>query len=136
MAQPTISEACDAVATVLSSITGLRSIGYADDTINPPQAHVFTREYDPRMVLGNSKRTFLLGIRMFVRRTDPRSAQRAIRAFMEPTGSTSITATIENEDLWAVTVDYAEVTSIGQPFEVETPTETYMAVDFDIDVVW
>lgn len=136
MAQPTISEACDAVATVLSSITGLRSLGYADDTINPPQAQVYTREYDPRMVFGNNKRTFMLGVRVFVRRTDPRSAQRALREFMEPTGSTSVTATIENEALWPVTVDYAEVTSIGQPFEVETPAEIYWAVDFDVDVVW
>jgi len=136
MAQPTINEACDAVATVLASITGLRSLGYIDDTIHPPQAQIYTREYDPRMILGNSKRTFLLGVRVFVRRTDPRSAQKALRAFMEPTGSTSITAAVENEALWPVTVDYAEVTSIGQPFEVETPTEIYWAVDFDVDVVW
>lgn len=136
MAAPTIDEACDALASVLSSIGGLRALGYADDTIMPPQAQVFTREFDPRMVFGNSKRTFLLGVRVFVRRTDARSAQKSLRALMEPTGPTSITATIENEDLWSVTIDYAEVTSVGQPFEVETPTEIYWAVDFDVDVVW
>jgi hypothetical protein len=136
MAQPTINDACAAAAVAVATISGLRAIGYVDDTINPPQAQIYTRPYDPRMVLGNSKRTFLLGVRVFVRRTDPRSAQLALRLYMEPTGSNSITAAIENEALWPVTVDYAEVTFIGQPSEIETAAEIYLAVDFDVDVVW
>ena len=47
MAAPTIDESCDALASVLSSFGGLRALGYADDTIMPPQAQVFTREFDP-----------------------------------------------------------------------------------------
>lgn len=132
----TINDACEALANVLGTVDGLRATAYIDDQIHPPHAQIYTRDYDPRMVLGNSKRTYMLGVRIFVRRTDPRSAHWAIRNFMEPTGSTSITATVENEDLWDVIIDYAEVTNIGQPFEMETAAEVYMAVDFDIDIVW
>lgn len=133
---PSINDACNALADVLQSVDGLRAVGYIDDTINAPQAQVFTREFDPRMVFGNSKRPFMLGVRVFVKRTDPRSAQSALRDFMEPTGSKSVLAAIENEDYWGVTIDYAEVTSIGQPFELELPAEIYWCVDFDVDVIW
>ena len=133
---PNIDDACCALADVVGMVDGLRAKGYADDQINPPEAHVYTRDFDPRMVFGNSKRTFLLGVRLFVKRTDARSAQRALRGYMEPTGPTSILAAIENEDLWEITVDYAEVTNIGQPFELEQPAELYWAVDIDVDVVW
>ena len=133
---PTITETCDAVATVLSSISGLRAVGYADDNIQPPQCHVFTREYDPRMIMGNGKRTYALGVRLFVRRADPRAAHIQLRKFMDSSGSTSIITTLEDESAWGVTVDYCEVTAVGAPFEVETPTEIFLAVDFDVDVCW
>jgi hypothetical protein len=133
---PTIQETCDAVAQVVGTIDGLRALAYVDDQINPPQAHVTTREFDPRMILGDSKREFQLGVRVFVRRTDPRTAQKQLRGFMEPSGTGSVRAAIEDEDNWNVTVDYAEVTNIGEPFEAETANDVYWAVDFDVDVVW
>ena len=131
-----INDVCEALAEAVGQIPGLRAVGYIDDQINPPQAQVYTREYDPRMVLGNSKRAYMLGVRVFVRRTNPRSAQLALRDYMESSGSTSIPAAIEDESNWSATVDYAEVTSIGQPFEVETAAEVFWAVDFDVDVIY
>jgi hypothetical protein len=133
---PTINETCEAVAQVLGTIDGLRALPYADDQINPPQAHVLTREFDPRMILGDSKRVYQLAVRVFVRRTDPRSAQRTLRDLMEPSGVDSVRGVIENEDNWIVAVDYAEVTLVGEPFEYEDANNTYWAVDFDVDVVW
>ncbi len=134
---PTINEVCDDLAAVVSTISGLRALGYADDQINPPQAHVFTRDFDPRMTMGGSaSRPVPLGVRVFVRAVDPRSAQKALRAYMEQSGSTSIRAAIENDTLWSETVHYAEVTNIGQLFLYEAPGETFHAVDFDVDVIW
>lgn len=134
---PDINEVCDATAGALTSGINLRALGYIDDQINPPQAQVYTRDFDPRMTLGGSDtRRVPLGIRIFVRRTNPRTAQLELRSYMEQTGSLSVREAIENSDNWDVTVDYAEVTNIGQPFEYESTTEVYWAVDFDVDVVW
>lgn len=134
---PTINEVCEALAEAVDTISGLRAIGYADDQVNPPQAHVYTRDFDPRMTMGGSaSRPVLLGVRVFVRRVDARSAQKALRDYMEQSGSTSVRAAIEDPDNWSKTVHYAEVTNIGQPFEFESPSEIYWAVDFDVDVIW
>ena len=136
---PSITEVCDTLAGAVSGISGLRAKGYVDDITNPPEAQVYTREYDPRMVFSGSKRTFMLGVRVFVKRTDIRSAQKTLREFMEPSGATSVTAKIEDETAWSgATVDYAEVTNIGQPFEYlpDGGTSVYWCVDFDVDVCW
>lgn len=145
MPSPTITDACDALARVVGSISGLRAKGYADDQINPPEAQVYTRPYDPRMVFGKGddygRTTYLLGVRVFVKRQNARAAQEQLRGFMETTGNSSILAVIEDGDAWAETIHYAEVTNIGQPFEFEVvgtnnAVTLYWAVDFDVEVVW
>ena len=138
MAQPTIDEACVALAAAIDGISGLRSKGFADDITNPPEAQVYTREYDPRFVFSGAKRTFALGVRVYVKRTDIRSAQRTLRGFMEPSGSTSVSAKIEDEASWTgVTIDDVVVTNVGQPFEFTDQSGlVYWAVDFDVDVIW
>lgn len=145
MPSPTIDEVCEALADVVSSIYGLRAKGFADDQINPPEAQVYTRPYDPRMVFGKGANygasTYLLGVRVFVKRSDARTAQKLLRGFMESTGETSIVQAIEDGDNWAQTIHSAEVTTIGQPFEVELAGNDgaitlYWAVDFDVEVIW
>ena len=132
----TINGVCEALAGALEDVPGLRAKGYADDTVNPNEAQVFTRDFDPRLTFGTTSHSYQLGVRVMVKRQEIRSAQKTLRDFMEPTGSTSILAAIEDESNWSAEVQYAEVTSIGQPFELENANETYWAVDFDVDVVW
>jgi hypothetical protein len=86
---PSIDDACSALAAVVNQIPELRAKGYIDDVTNPPEAQVYTREFDPRMVFGDANRVFQLGVRVFVRRTDLRSAQQRLRAFMEPSGASA-----------------------------------------------
>jgi hypothetical protein len=136
-----IDEVCDALAAAVATIPELRAKGYIDDVINPNDAHVFTREFDPRMVFTTTPITYQLGVRLFVRRSPLRSAQKTLRGFMEPTGSTSVLAAIEDEANWPTDVHFVEVTSIGQPFEYQTSgehgaSETFLAVDYDVTVVW
>jgi hypothetical protein len=136
---PSITEVCDALAGAVDGISGLRAKGYIDDISNPPEAQVYTREYDPRMVFSGAKREFALGVRLFVKRTDIRSAQKALRDYMEPSGSSSVTAKIEDEASWSgATVDFAEVTNVGQPFEYAPTADgpVYWCVDFDVRVCW
>lgn len=145
MADPTINQVCEALATVVGSITGLRAKGYADDQINPPEAQVYTRPYDPRMVFGKGDNygasTYQVGVRVFVSRNDMRTAQSTLRGFMETTGTGSVIAKIEDGASWSQTISYAEVTGVGAPFEVNIANAaggvtSYYAVDFDVDVVW
>lgn len=146
MPSPTLDEVCAALATVVATVDGIsRAKGWADDEINPIEAQVYTRPYDPRMVFGKGanygETTYLLGVRVFASRTNMRTAQKQLRAFMETTGTSSVVAAIEDGDSWAETIDSAEVTGIGQPFEVEIQNAaggvtTYWAVDFEVDVIW
>jgi hypothetical protein len=132
---PDINDVCDGLANAAAE-SGLRCLPYISSQVTPPQAQVFTRAYDPRLVFGDSKSTYLLGLRVIVRTVNERTAQQQLRDFMEPTGSTSVRAAIEDSDNWEPTVDYVEVTEIGQPFELEVGTEIYWAVDIEVDITW
>jgi len=133
---PDINDVCGGLADAVEAVSGLRALPYVSSQVTPPQAHVYTRAYDPRLVFGDSKSMYLLGVRVFVRATNERSAQKSLRSYMEPSGATSVRAQIEDSDNWAPTVDYVEVTEIGQPFELDVGSETYWAVDFDVDILW
>ena len=137
MADPSINDVCDALARAVTAGSGLRALGYIDDQVSPPQAQVYTLPFDPRLTTGGSpSRSVQMGVRVFVRRTNMRTAQLELRNYMEQSGSSSVKTAIEDSSNWDATVHYAEVTEIGQPFEHETAAEIYWAVDFSVDVVW
>ena len=133
---PSIDEVCTALADVVATVDVLRAKGFPDDQVNPPEAHVLTQPFDPRLVFDSTKSAYQLGVRVIVPRTNLRTAYEQLRKFMDADGSTSIRAAIEDEDNWAQTIDYAVVTQISQPFELELAGVVYMAVGFDVEVVW
>jgi hypothetical protein len=127
------------MAGAIDGLSGIRAKGFIDDITNPPEAQVSTREFDPRMVLSSVKATVPFTVRVFVKRTDLRSAHKALRGFMEPSGSGSVSAAINNESAWSgATVDDAYVTLVGQPFEYvpDGGNTVYLCVDFDVEVIW
>lgn len=131
-----LNGACEALADAAATISGLRAKQYLDDQINPPEAQVFSRSFDPRMTLGGSpKRTVALGLRVFVKRTDLRTAQLQLRDYMEQAGATSVIAALEDSANWPADVDDVEIVQVGQPFETTTTEATYLAVDFDVDII-
>lgn len=145
MPSPSLNEACAALASAIKTGTEIRAKGYVDDQINPPEAQVYSREYDPRMVFGRGDSygptTYSLGVRVYVARNDARAAQKALRDLMETKGTDSVLAAIEDGSNWTgVTIHSAEVTGIGQPFAFTLPADdatlSYWAVDFDVDVIW
>jgi len=133
---PSLDEVCTTLADVITAGTGLRAKGFPDDQVNAPEAHVLTQPFDPRLVFDSPKSAYQLGVRVMVQRTNLRTAYQDLRNFMEPTGATSIRAAIEDEDNWQVDIDYAVVTNISQPFELELAGTVYMAVGFDVEVCW
>ena len=131
-----IQTACERLADALSTIDGLEAKGWLDEKIDPPEVHIFTRQFDPRFVLGGSpSRVVALGARVFVKRTDLYEAQVQLRDYMEQSGPLSVRATVENSDNWPTDTQDVTVTGIGQPFETTGGDATYLAVDFDIDVI-
>lgn len=136
---PSIDDVCTAMATAIDTISGLRAKPYADDIVNPAEAHIETREFDPRMVFSSVKATVPFVVRIFVKRTDIRSAAKTLRTFLEPSGSTSVSAAINNESAWSgATVDDAYVTLVSQPFEFspDNGNTVYWCADLDVEVIW
>lgn len=136
---PTIAEVCTSAAGAIDGITGLRAKAYADTIINEPEAQVFTREFDPRYVFGSTKHPLPMTARVFAKATDARTAQATLRSFMEPSGSTSVLAAIETISSWTgngAAVDYAEVTLISSPGQVEIAGTVRWFVDIEFDVVF
>lgn len=136
---PSITEVADALAGAIDGISGIRAKAYPDDIVNPSEAHVQTREFDPRMAFGSVKATYPFVVRVFVKRTDIRSANKTLRGFMEPSGSGSVPAAVNNESAWSgATVDDAQVVLVGQPFEYSPDggNTVYLCVDFDVEVIW
>ncbi len=130
----TIAEVCTAVAGAIDGITGLRAKSYADTIINEPDCHVFTRDFDPRMVFGSVKHPLPMTARVFAKAVDARTAQASLRAFMEPS---SVISKIETTGSWSgATVDYAEVTLVTGPAQVEIAGVVRWFVDFEFDVVF
>jgi hypothetical protein len=129
---PTIAEVCTAVAGAIDGISGLRAKSYADTIINEPDCHIFTREFDPRFVFGSVKHPLPMTARVFAKAVDARTAQASLRAFMEPT---SVIAKIETTSSWSgATVDYAEVTLVSSPQQIDIAGVVRWFVDFEFDV--
>lgn len=134
MIVPTIDAVCTSAAAAIASISGVRAKGWADEKINEPEVHVFTREFDPRMVFGATKHPLPVTARLFAKATDSRSAQLSLRGFMEPT---SVLDKIEEIADWTgdgSAVDYAEVTLITSPSQIEIAGTVRWYVDFEFDV--
>lgn len=129
---PTIDEVCTAAAGAINAISGVRAKGYADAQINEPEVHVFTRDFDPRLVFAENNKAMPVTARLFVKAVDDRAAQKTLRGFMEPS---SVTASIETTTSWSgATVDYAEVTLITGPAQIELAGTVRWFVDFEFDV--
>jgi hypothetical protein len=132
----TIAQVRDAIKGAVET-TGLSAVAYLVDTINPPVAHVFPTDYDPRMVFSSAKATYPFTVRVFMHRFVPTPQQQQLDALKEPTGSGSLTEAVQDSDNWgSVDVDYAQVVSVGGNVEREIAGTVYLTADFDIEVVW
>lgn len=135
----TISQVRAELAEAITAGCGLRASAYLSDNINAPEAHVWPLAFDPRMVLQQAKAPHEFRVRVFVGRVAERSAQIKLDELREVTGSTSLTAAVQDSDNWPTQppiVDYAVVTQIGEPETASVADEVFMVCDFDIEVVF
>jgi hypothetical protein len=132
----TVAQVRDGLAEAITNGCGLRASGYVLDTIAAPCAHVFRREMDPRLVFSKAKAEYRFGVRVFVGRIAEKPAQQRLDELTEASGAGSLVVAVEDSDNWPVTVDYAVVTLIGEPQQVTVADEVFLAVDFDVEVVF
>lgn len=131
---PTIDEVCTSAAAAINTIAGLRAKAWADAQINEPEVHIFTRDFDPRLVFRSDKKLMPFTARLFVKGIHDRAAQQALRTFLEPT---SVLDTIETISSWSgagAAVDYAEVTMVSGLAQMELAGTVRWFVDFEFDV--
>ena len=131
----TIAQARTSLAEAVETLTGLRCHPYAIVS-DPPCAFVDRREMDPRMVFSDDTGTYQLRVTVIVGEQDTIVAQKDLDELCETTGSRSVRAAIQTSSAWTVSLDYASVTLIGAPYGREIGGVRYVAVDFDVEVVF
>jgi hypothetical protein len=133
---PTVAQVRDELADVITTGAGLRAAALVQDTMVAPIAVVTRRPFDPRMIFSQAKAAYQFTVTIYVDRTDERAAQRALDTYCELSGTGSVTAAIQNGANWSVTVDYAQVTQIGEVQAVIIGESNYLAVPLDVEVVF
>ena len=134
----TIADVRDGMAQAITNGCGLRCVPYVTDSIPAPCAVISRQEMDPRMVFGKANAAYQFNVRVFVGRVAEKASQQKLDTLTEPSGSGSLVAAVEDEANWTANlVHYASVTRIGLvPQTVAVADETFLSVDFDIEVVF
>lgn len=130
----TLAEARDGLAQAIEAGTGLRMYAYRGDNINVPCGFVTSGEFDPHMVLGAGREAiYPFTVTIYVGRVAEVAGQKALDELREPVGG--ITAAVEDETNWPVTVDYAKVVSVGaNDGETTIADDVYLTCNFEIEV--
>lgn len=112
--------------------------GYVGDQVNPPQFVVTRSSFDPRLVLNGTKAQHEFNVIAYMPRATPVESEAALDALAEPTGTASLIAAVQLSSNWSVTVDYAQVTQVGEVGVTQFGTDAaeYLACPFKIEVMW
>lgn len=127
-----VSDVMDQLTTALGTITGLRAYAWARDSITPPAALVMlptSYTFDETYGRGSDRASF--DVVVCVGRADDRSAFKAIGAYANGSGASSIKAALDGGTYTAC--DSVRTTSVT--FDVVRIAGTdYLAATFEVDV--
>jgi len=117
---------------------GLRVEEYVRDTLTGPCAEVHRREFDPRLIFSEVKSEYQFVVRVYSPLTTDRWSQEFLDDLSEVNGQTSLIRAVQDGDNWPadVTIDYAQVTRVGEIVAVQREAEAYLMVEFDVEAVW
>ncbi len=119
------------------SVCGRTVEPYFKGTVVAGCGYVLRREFDPRMVFGQTKVVYPYLVRFFFNGSAEASAQQEIDTLCDIAGYGSFLAAVQDEANWPDDlVDYAQVTLVGDIGETSIGGADYLTVDFDIEVVW
>lgn len=135
----TIAQVREQMATICQGVSGINgsSAYLADAVANTPGVHISRQAFDPRLVMSKARAGYPFQLVVYGSRLLDKQSQQLLESFCEPSGTTSITAAIEDGTKWGtVDVNYASVTNIGAIQESAVAGVTYFVVVFDVEVVW
>lgn len=131
-----IADVRAALQTVIAT-TGIRTYAYIQDSLNVPCAHVASSEFDPRLVMGSTKAVYPFTVHVYVSRAAAvEQNQQLLDTYRDVTGSASIALAIKTSSSWTATVDYADVTRIGEVQAIDYGGSPYLTFEIDVDVCW
>ena len=133
---PTVQEVRTALADAIA-VTGLRSAPMWQDTFTAPIAIITRREFDPRLVFTSNRATYQFTVTIYADRTNERTAQVLLDDYCELSGAGSVVAAIQTAANWSgVTIDYVQVTRIGEVSATSQGESNYLTVPIDVEVVF
>jgi hypothetical protein len=112
----TLTAIRDAVATRLSTISGLRTASEIPDQPNPPIAIVSVQNVDYTQAMAKGLTIYNLVVTVIIARVAERHAQRALDGYVSTSGANSIKLAIEGDRSLggiAYDVQVTNMTSIG-----------------------
>lgn len=136
----TIAQVRTGLAAVIYAGTGLRAKGYVgQQQVSAPGARILRQEYDPRLVFGEGIVRIPFSIRICTGKVADIAAEKKLDTFCEVSGSTSVIAALQDLSRWTtagVTIHFADVTRVSEPFAVSAGGVDYLAVDIDVQVAF
>ena len=132
----TIYDVRTALADVLGQIPDWRVTPYVGTQVNPPVLKVSRPSFDPRMVFGQAKAAHKFVVTAYVVMGAAEQGEQLLDSLCELTGATSLIATVQNGDLWSISVDYCSVTNVGEVTAAEIAGAELLVCPFEIEVVW
>lgn len=131
-----IADVRSALQTAIAT-TGIRTYAYIQDVLNVPCAHVAASEFDPRLVMGTTKAVYPFTIHVYVSRAATvEQNQKLLDTYRDVTGTASIALAVKTSSAWTATVDYADVTRVGEVQAVEYGGAPYLTFEIDVEVCW
>ena len=121
------------LATAAKTITGMRSVLYVPEKVEPPVTivSVGSGTYDEDFA-GSMTVTFSLLV--LVSRADVRSAQAKLNDYIDPTGALSVKAAVEADPTLSSNVSSVAVLGWSEPQEFEIASTSYLGIEFDVEV--
>ena len=125
-----------ALSDACATISGLDSVPTASDQVNVLQAVVWREQIDYDLVMGRAADTYNFKITVYGIRSDPVGTQTSFDNLCEPTGATSLKATLETASVAAAAaVDYVRVKTAHPVTQTEVGGLIYLTQEFDVEVV-
>lgn len=130
----TITTAAQALKDALTTIAGLRVYDHIADSFQTPAAMVAIETVDYHQAFRGGDSVYTFRISLLVARTDDRTAQRKLEAFLSYSGDQSIRQAIEADPTLGLKIQTCVVTSGGNIAAIQVNEATYLGVDFDVTV--
>lgn len=121
-------------ANLSSAIPSLRVHGLIPDQINPPAALVRPSRTDYDQTMGRGLDEIEMLVLLIVGRMDDRSAQLALDAYCDTTGTSSVKRAIESNRTLSGVINDLRVTQMRNYGPVEFAGAAYLGAEFVVSV--